>query len=107
LTGPIVALVVLEFNYVAAYVACELRARWFMHLATVVAAVIVAGAGLLSWSARITPLEPDVEPTLPLSDTTGIQRSNWMSLAGVAISVWFILVILALEVPILVLEECQ
>jgi hypothetical protein len=107
LTGPIVALLVLEFNYVAAYVACEVRATWFMHLATFVAAGIVATAGLLSWRARIIPMAPDVEPTLPLSDTTGIQRSNWMSVAGLAISAWFVLVILAMEIPILVLEECQ
>lgn len=107
LTGPILALMVLEFNYVAAYVACEVRATWFMHVATLVAAAIVALAGLLSWRARFSPVAPDVEPTLPLSDTTRVQRSNWMSLAGLAISAWFVLVILAMEIPILVLQECQ
>jgi hypothetical protein len=30
-----------------------------------------------------------------------------MSVAGVAVSVWFIVVILAMEVPLLVLRECQ
>jgi hypothetical protein len=43
----------------------------------------------------------------PLSDDTRIQRSVWMSRAGVAVSLWFIVVILAMEIPIVVLEECQ
>jgi len=30
-----------------------------------------------------------------------------MSLAGVAFSLWFIVVILAMEVPLVVLRECQ
>jgi hypothetical protein len=45
--------------------------------------------------------------THPLSDETRRQRSRWMSLAGVAFSIWFIVVILAMEVPIIVLRECQ
>ena len=44
---------------------------------------------------------------LPLSDETRVQRSRWMSLAGVAFSLWFIVVILAMEVPLVVLRECQ
>lgn len=107
LTGPIVALMLLEFNYVGAYVACETRSTWFMHVATGVAITVVGVAGWLAWRARMDPLETDIEPTLPLSDTTRIQRSNWMSVAGATISGWFILVILAMEVPILVLQECQ
>src|SRR5688572_26756798 len=107
LTGPIVALLLLEFNYLAAYVACEVRATWFMHVATAVAAALVAAAGWFAWRARIHPVHTDVEPTLPLSDLTRIQRSNWMSAAGAAISGWFIVVIISMEVPILVLRECQ
>ena len=108
LTGPIVALMLLEFQYVSAYVACETRATWFMHLGTLVAIAPVAPAGVLAWRARIVaPAADDLEPTLPLSDATQIQRSNWMSLAGAAISVWFILVNLSMEIPILVLGECQ
>jgi hypothetical protein len=108
LTGPIVALMLLEFQYVAAYVACETRSTWFMHLATLVAVTLVGAAGVLAWRARIAlPAAVDLEPTLPLSDATQIQRTNWMSVAGAAISLWFIVVILSMEIPILVLGECQ
>jgi hypothetical protein len=79
-----------------------------MHLATLVAVTLVGAAGVLAWRARIAlPAAVDLEPTLPLSDATQIQRTNWMSVAGAAISLWFIVVILSMEIPILVLGECQ
>jgi hypothetical protein len=107
LTGPIVWLGLLELNYVLAYVACETRSTWFMHLAIGVAVLLVAGAGYLAGAASYGHILADETRTLPLSDETRVQRSRWMSLAGVALSIWFILVILAMEVPLVVLRECQ
>jgi hypothetical protein len=107
LTGPIVWLGLLEVNYVLAYVACEARAKWFMHLAIGIALLLVAGAG---WAARVASIGnalADETRTPPLSDDTRLQRARWMSLAGVALSLWFMLVILAMEVPLLMLRECQ
>lgn len=106
LTGPLAWLALLEVNYVLAYVACAARATWFMHLAVGVALLLVVAAGYGAWSAAFGGLADDAEAA-PLSDETRIQRSRWMSLAGVAMSVWFVIVILAMEVPILVLRECQ
>jgi hypothetical protein len=107
LTGPIVWLALLEVNYVLAYVACETRSTWFMHLAVGVALLLVAAAGYDAWSASFGRLLAVETRTPPLSDDTRLQRSRWMSLAGVAFSLWFLLVILAMEVPLLVLRECQ
>ncbi len=44
LAGPIVFLVLLQTNYVLAYVACETRQTWFLHLATAAAVLLVAAA---------------------------------------------------------------
>ena len=107
LAGPVVWLTLLQTNYVLAYVACEVQATWFMHLATAVAVLLVAGAGYASWRASFGDLTADETSTHPLSDETRRQRSRWMSLAGVALSAWFIVVIVAMEVPIIVLRECQ
>jgi hypothetical protein len=107
LTGPIVWLALLEANYVLAYVACETRSTWFMHLAVAVALLLVGAAGYGAWSASFGNLLAAETRTPPLSDDTRLQRSRWMSLAGVAFSLWFLLVIVALEVPLVVLRECQ
>jgi len=107
LAGPLAWLTLLEVNYVLAYVACERQETWFMHLATVVAVVAVGAAGLAAWRASHGDMTADETLTHPLSDETREQRSRWMSLAGVACSIWFIVVILAMEIPIVVLKECQ
>lgn len=107
LAGPLVWLALLELNYVLAYVACETGATWFMHLATGAALLLVATAAHLAWRASYGDMMAPETPTPPLSDETSRQRSRWMSLAGVGLSLWFFIVILAMELPILVLRECQ
>jgi hypothetical protein len=107
LAGPLAWLTLLEVNYLFAYVACEVQGTWFMHLATAAALIVVAAAGFAAWRASHGDMTTDETLTHPLSDETRKQRSRWMSLAGVASSIWFIVVILAMEVPIVVLKECQ
>ena len=107
LAGPVVWLTLLQTNYILAYVACETRHTWFMHLATAVAVVLVAAAGFGAWRAADGPIMSEEHPTHPLSDETHRQRTRWMGLSGVLFSAWFVLVILAMEVPIIVLRECQ
>jgi hypothetical protein len=105
LTGPVVFLALLQTNYVMSYVACEARTRWFLHLATLVALLLVAGAGWLAWTHG--PAEPDERHSRPITRDTTESRARWMSMAGVMMSAWFMLVILATEIPILVLKQCQ
>ncbi len=108
LAGPVVWLMLLEFNYGGAYVACETRSTWFLHTATIVAAGLVAVAGFIARRARHeSPLNVPDDPAPPLNDITRVQRSQWMSVAGLGTSAFFILVILAMEIPLLVLQECQ
>jgi hypothetical protein len=107
LTGPIVALTLLEVQYVLAHVACQARARWFLHVATAVALVLVAGAGHAAWSASRDASPDDHADTAPATLSTRTQQLRWMSLAGMATSAWFVVVIVALEVPVLVLRECR
>ena len=108
LAGPSVWLMLLEFNYVGAYVACETRSTWFMHAATALSVVLVVAAGFFAWRARHGgTLEVRDEAAPPLSDITRLHRSQWMSVAGVCCCAFFVLVILAMEIPILILRECQ
>ncbi len=96
LAGPVVWLMLLEQNFVMSYVSCETRQTWFLHLATFVAIALVGGAGLWGWSAAIgDPRQEEPETTPPLSVHTA------------RLSIFFILVILATEGPILVLKTCQ
>ena len=105
LTGPIVWLTMLEVNYVLTYVACETGHKWFMHATILVAIGLVAAAGCLSW-LHGPPSDPELH-TPPVTRETAEQRARWMALYGVASSVWFIIVILANEIPILVLRACE
>ena len=107
LAGPIVMLVLLQVNYVMSYVACETKQTWFLHLATAIATVLVAAAGAWAWQAGRGPMHIADAMTPPMSPQTCEGRSRWMAYFAAASSVWFILVILAMSVPVVVLETCQ
>src|SRR5688500_13013892 len=94
LTGPLVWLTLLQTNYVLSYVACERRQTWFLQLAILLSVIVVAAAGFLAWRSAPRSLIHADEP----SET----RASWMALAGVAMSAWFALTILAMEIPVLI-----
>jgi hypothetical protein len=104
-TGPIVWFTLLEVNYVLSYVSCESRQTWFLHLAVIASVVLVAAAGYVGW--RHCPPEDTQDRTAPVTRSTSEIRSRWMALAGIGLSLWFIVVILAMEIPIAVLKVCQ
>lgn len=105
LAGPIVWLTLLEVNYLLSYVSCESRSTWFLHVAVATAIVLVAAAAYAAW--RYGPPEDTQERTPPVTRSTSEIRSRWMALAGIGCSLWFILVIATMEIPILVLKVCQ
>ena len=107
LTGPVVWLTLLEANYVLSYVSCETKQIWFLHLTTLVSITLVAAAGAWGWSAGRGPRELPEPLTSPVSAQTCDSRTRWMAHAAVALSAWFIIVILAMEVPVIVLRTCQ
>jgi hypothetical protein len=107
LAGPVVWLGLLEANYVMSYVACETRQTWFLHLATAVSVVLVAAAGLWAWSQGHGPSGLAEPVTDPVSPDTCDSRARWMAYAAAGSSAWFIIVIVAMEVPVIMLRTCQ
>ena len=100
LTGPVIALVLLETNYVLSYVACEVRATWFLHVTSLVAGVLIAAAGWMAW--RSGPAGTTEHPSRVSDDW-----ARWLSAAGVSSSLLFLLVVLSMEVPTMLLKVCQ
>lgn len=107
LAGPLVWLTLLETIYVLSYVACETRQTWFLHLSVAVAVALVALAGVCAWRAGRGPLDLPEPLTPPISRETCDVRTRWMAHLAVATSIWFILVLLSMAIPVIVLETCQ
>jgi hypothetical protein len=105
LTGPLAWAAVLQANYVLSYVACEQRSTWFLHAIAIAASALVGIAGWLAWRAGPPASGGNGQP--PVTPQTSESRARWMSLSGVVMSAWFIAVILAMEIPVLVLRTCQ
>lgn len=107
LAGPILMLTVLEVNYVMSYVACETKHTWFLHTVTVIAALLIAASGAWAWQAGRGPMAPAEVHSPPISPATCEGRTRWMAYFAVGASIWFIIVIVAMAVPVVVLETCQ
>ena len=91
LTGPLVWLALLELNYVLSYLSCATRHVWFLHAPVAAALLLVSASGLWAW--RTGGASPH-------------DRERWMARAGAVMSVFFLLVILSFEVPIVMLRPC-
>jgi hypothetical protein len=94
----------LETNYVLSYVACEQRHTWMLHLTTLVALALIGTAAFLAWRAA-PPLRAGEQPS---SDPASIavDRARSMAIGGLALCVWFAIVIIATDVPVEVLKVC-
>ena len=97
-------LTLLEFNYVMTYVACEQRHDWMLHLASAVALALVALAGLGAWRARTAG--PTEMPTMSQDETSAL-RARFFAYGGALMCAWFIIVIIATEIPVIVYQPCQ
>lgn len=103
LAGPLLFLALLETNYVLTYVACERRIEWPVHVASAVAFVLVGLAGLSAWRSASAGAT-EIESTDP--GTTRDVRVRFMALGGAVLCLGFMLVILAMEIPAVVLTPC-
>ena len=107
LAGPLVWATLLETNYILSYVACEQRQTWMLHLAVAVALALVAGAAALTWRAAPHGLSYERERDVSTDPVdTAIIRARFMAIGGLALCAWFALVIIAMEIPVLVLKPC-
>ena len=104
LAGPLAWAALLQTNYVLSYVACEQRQTWMLHLGTLIAVVLVAAAAYAAWRAAPPLGEEEHQGDNPA--TASLLRARFMALAGLALCAWFTVVILATEVPVLVLHAC-
>jgi hypothetical protein len=104
LTGPLAWAALLQTNYVLGYVACEQRESWMLHLATGVALALVAAAALVSWRAA-PGLGPDAHEAAD-PRAAALLRARFMAMGGLALCTFFAIVILATEIPVLLLHPC-
>jgi hypothetical protein len=104
LAGPVVWSAVLETNYVLSYVACEQRHEWMLHLSALTGLGLIGLAALGLWRARPPGFDDSEPSTAP--EKTAVMRARFMVVGGLALCAWFALVILALEIPVLVLKPC-
>ena len=104
LAGPLVWAALLETNYALSYVACEQRRTWMLHLSTAIAILLIALAAL--WLVRAAPpMGDEGAPSIDPRDTA-VLRARFMVVGGLAFCDWFTLVILATEIPVIVLYPC-
>jgi hypothetical protein len=91
----------LQVNYVLSYVSCETRSTWMLHLSAAIALAVVA-LGALAARRAWTTVSSDQSPL----DDAGFGLTRAMALSGLVLCAWFALVIVATEVPVLVLRPC-
>jgi hypothetical protein len=102
--GPLVWAALLETNYVLSYVACEQRHTWMLHLSTATALALIAIAAFLAWRAA-PPLRDDDRPSAD-PQAIALTRARFMAIGGLVLCAWFAVVILAIEIPTMVLKPC-
>src|SRR5688572_8239333 len=100
--GPLAWAALLQTNYVLSYVACEQRHSWMLHLATAAALLVVAAAAFTAW--RAAPALGEEEHASENPDAARLLRARFMALSGLALCAWFAIVIVATEIPAVVLH---
>ena len=102
LAGPLAFLCQLQINYVLVPWACTTGHRFVLHLVSLFALLIVLSASFIAWRIRGR-----------LRDVTDHQsggpvaRSKFMAGLGLLTSALFLLLIIAQEIPNVVMNPCQ
>jgi hypothetical protein len=104
LAGPAVWATLLEVNYALSYVACETRHSWILYLPAAVGLALIGLAAFSVWRAAPPWAEED-EPSIDPRRTAAI-RARFMAIFALAFCAFFTLVILATEIPVVVLHPC-
>lgn len=102
LVGPLATLVELQANYALVLWVCGSGRVWVLHVVSLAALLLCAGAGLLSWrNWRKTGAGWEDEGAGP------IPRSRFMSVVGMFVSLMAALVAVAQWIAIFIYSACQ
>jgi hypothetical protein len=98
--GPVAWAMQLEANYVMSYVACEQRHTWMLHLCGALALAIATWGAVVSRRAGSDALAA----AGPGDSDDNVGR--FMASAGFVVCIFFLLVIVATEIPVLLVPPC-
>jgi hypothetical protein len=87
---PFMWLLTFELTYALSYAAC-ISIWWPLHASVLLGIAGALASGSFAWQAG--------------GRSSG--WTHWMAIAGVAMSIWFAIVILSLEFPLLSLPPCR
>ena len=102
LAGPMAALVQLQANYALVLRACGTGREWPLHLVSLLALLVAAGAGLLSWR-NWQKAGADWDD----KDLGVLPRSRFMAAVGMLLSAHSALVVVAQWLAVFIYGPCQ
>ncbi len=102
LLGPFAWMLDLGFSYPLVQWECVAQETWPLHLLSILSALVaVAGVLTAAWCYRSLPRSAELDGPTPFD------RSRFMAVAGVMLSIGFFLVVVANAVPRFLLGPCQ
>lgn len=101
LLGPVAALLNLSVSYILVPEACERGTKLALHLSA-----LIFFASCLAGAFKASRIAARFVPEGPVPDRV-IERTRWLAIAGVALCVFSALVILAMEIPNVILRSCD
>jgi hypothetical protein len=99
LTPPAAVLANLTLNYALVPTACANGTKGLLHIVTLGFTVICAVTGLLSWRYH----EEFSRPANELWQ----ERTRWVAMIGVVLAIFSVMVLVAMEIPNIVLRSCD
>lgn len=104
LLGPAIWFLSLEAKFALAPTVCGLNWKPAIYVVSVIAILITAGAGFLSWSQLRELNRRELKPP---ADAPALSRARAMAIGGVAMNAALIIVLLAQSLPELILRGCE
>jgi hypothetical protein len=99
--GPVSALADLNVMYALVPESCIRGSKWMLHASAGLFFLLCAAGAFIAWRVGSR-----FEVTDPAPDRLA-ERTRWLALAGVVLCVFSALVIVAMEIPNVVLRSCD
>ena len=102
LAGPLAFLLQLQINYALVPWACTTGRTFVLHLVSCVALLMVSITAVIAWRirGRIKREKRD-------ESASSVSRPQFMAEMGLSTSILFLLIIIAQEIPNIVMHPCQ